>query len=296
MEGDRKSRIRKRFRRIGSAVKQLAISATGRYVRSVLMPVGGHRFVLILAHMRSGSTLLSHLLMGHPQVLGVGERNLTYSGPDDLDRLAAILHWESRQFIRRFPWILDQINHDRLLPDGQLLHLPNVKTLFLIREPLASVSSIVRTFEPRYGGWTVERAAEYYEQRLSMLRDYSDVMSRDVGERTTVSDVQSKRSVVAARACFTTYDELVDQPRQVLPRIQAFLGLDEPISEHYPLQSCTGKRGDPSPIIRAGTIVRNRPTPIEIPAEIRQRLERAYADCRTRLSRFTNPLEHSKAA
>ncbi|HUA89621.1 MAG TPA: sulfotransferase, partial [Steroidobacteraceae bacterium] len=34
--------------------------------------------LLVLGHMRSGSTLLLHLLMTHPQIAAVGERNAVY--------------------------------------------------------------------------------------------------------------------------------------------------------------------------------------------------------------------------
>ena len=36
---------------------------------------GPTHYVLVLGHMRAGTTLLAHILMSHPAILGCGERN-----------------------------------------------------------------------------------------------------------------------------------------------------------------------------------------------------------------------------
>src|SRR5262245_57001546 len=43
--------------------------------------------ILILGHMRSGSTLLLHILLTNPEVIGCGERNAVYRSPEDFDKL-----------------------------------------------------------------------------------------------------------------------------------------------------------------------------------------------------------------
>lgn len=273
-----------RIRAIASYAKRAAVLGLSAYVQAFLKPKGGHTYVLILAHMRSGSSLMAHLLMGHPGILGGGERNQTYATPADFRRLAAMLHLENRRFLRSPRLILDQINHDRMLRDPSMITLPNVKKLFLIREPIGSVSSMVRTFEPLYGGWNVDRAAEYYESRLKTLCQYAKL----IREQASLDD-----------SFFTTYDQLLSNPQTVLDGIQEFLNLDEPIQEQYPLQRCTGKRGDPSPTIRAGTIVRktNR-EPIEIAKHIQSHLNQCYLECRSVLGGLPNSgvLELRKAA
>ena len=46
-----------------------------------------YRYVFILAHMRSGSTLLAHLLASHPDFVGAGETKVCYRTPADLPQL-----------------------------------------------------------------------------------------------------------------------------------------------------------------------------------------------------------------
>jgi LPS sulfotransferase NodH len=40
-----------------------------------------YEFVHILSHMRSGSTLLAHLLASHPEIIGYGETHIRYRSP-----------------------------------------------------------------------------------------------------------------------------------------------------------------------------------------------------------------------
>ena len=105
--------------------------------------------VFILGHMRSGSTLLLHILLSHPDIAGCGEQNTPYRTVRDLHRLAITARFAQGPLLRRFRYVVDQINHDRFTPNEALLQDSRVRLLFLIREPPASLSSIVhltRTF------------------------------------------------------------------------------------------------------------------------------------------------------
>jgi hypothetical protein len=73
-------------------------------------------YVFVLGHMRPGSSLLHHILVSHPDLLGCGERNVAYDSADDLHRLQLAARRHRRAYWRRYRYLVDQINHDRFVP------------------------------------------------------------------------------------------------------------------------------------------------------------------------------------
>jgi hypothetical protein len=207
--------------------------------------------------MRCGSTLLLHILLTQPRIIGCGERNAPYGSLDDLDKLAVIVRLRQRALLRRCSYVVDQINHDRFTPNESLLRHPRVRLIFLTREPPETIASIVKLTKTYYDGWSAEKAADYYIQRLNTLARQAQAMPG------------------AGQALAFTYRDLIERTPATLGRLQSFLGLDTGLSEQYALQEFTGARGDPSDKIRAGRILRNQSTiTIEIPP---RELERAWA-------------------
>ena len=163
-------------------------------------------------------------------------------------------------------FFLDQINHDLLIREDDLLDDPELYIIFLIRQPLESISSMVRLFGPRWR-WTFEDAAGYYIKRLATLARYAGLISRK------------------NNCFFLTYSQFVNETGNTLKAIQGFLELKTPFSEYYELTKLTGKSGDPSENIRAGRILRNRKTPplIHIPEGYLREIQNGYDRCRKRL-------------
>ncbi|MCY2988524.1 MAG: sulfotransferase [Planctomycetota bacterium] len=219
--------------------------------------------VFILGHMRSGSTLLLHILLSHPDIAGRGEQNTPYRTVRDLHRLAMTARFAQGPLLRRFRYVVDQINHDRFTPNEALLQDSRVRLLFLIREPPASLSSIVHLTRTFYAEWPMQRVADYYVQRLNTLARYAELSAHD------------------GRALPLSYQALVADTSSTLGRLRAFLDLETGLSERYDMQPFTGCRGDPSDTIRAGRIVRDREPPrVEIPADVLDRAWQAYDACR----------------
>src|ERR1700731_2228397 len=69
-----------------------------------------YRFIFILGHMRSGSTLLSHILASHLDIVGAGEAHITYQTPADLPQLVLRTCEFLRRPVLRETYIVDQIN------------------------------------------------------------------------------------------------------------------------------------------------------------------------------------------
>ena len=225
--------------------------------------------ILILGHMRSGSTLLLHILLTHPEIIGCGERNAAYHSADELDRLAMAARLDQFRLFKSFRYVVDQINHDRFTPCEELLQHPQIRLIFLTREPPTAISSIVNLSRTFYDGGLVEEAADYYEQRLRTLARYSENLPRHV------------------RALRLTYRELVEHTSHTFERLQDFLALKTGFTEQYDLQQFTGHRGDPAEKIQAGTIVRDGVgTQVELPAGTLDRAWQSYYACQQAMERF----------
>jgi len=223
--------------------------------------------ILILGHMRSGSTLLLHLLMADSRIIGCGERNTAYRTALDLDKLELAARFAARAPLRRLRYTVDQINHDRFTPNLGLLTGERVRRIFLIRRPVVAIRSILDLTRDHYTPWTLEQAIDYYARRLRTLAAMA------------ASDPE--------RAVGIRFEDLVGTPGPTLERLTRFLGLTRPLGEHYPVQPFTGRRGDPSPVIGAGRIIRDAPEPgLEVePSRLGEAVE-AYAACDAAVSRL----------
>lgn len=198
-------------------------------------------YVFILSHMRSGSSLLAHILASNPEILGYGESMTRYSAPRDFDLLALKI----AVMLRRMPlkdskrYLLDKLLHNVLLSPGgmELLISHGVRLIFLLRSPEESLGSLVRSLS-----YTPEQAAQYYVDRLDMLHRY-------------VEHIPQGYPAVAL-----TYHQLVYETDSVLNRLHSVLELHSPLSEQYEILPTTGRRGigDFSSNIKAGRILRHR--------------------------------------
>ncbi len=224
-------------------------------------------FIFVMAHMRSGSTLLTHILSSHPEVAGYSESNYTYRSARQLKEHIRAVHYIQRdlKFCERY--VVDQINHNEYTPDFTWLVERGVKFIFLIREPRESLSSIIKLKEPF--GWGEQQAAQYYIKRLRFL-------------------------VACAQQCplerlplFVTYHDLIDNTSGVLKALQNFTGVQSAFSEKYSVTHTTGKQGDPSSNIKAGAIVRNRKKELRpVNTQLLGEAEEAYQRCSTALTPF----------
>lgn len=216
--------------------------------------------VLILGHMRSGSTLLHHILISHQDLLGSGERNAYYGSLDDLAMLRLRVQHDQRLWLRFPKYAVDQVNHNKFTPSPILLRAPQVRCIFLLREPITSVSSLMRVLAPLYG-FGLEEAVAYYNDRLAGLA------------RLAASLADSKQTA------FLTYDDLLHKTRATLSGLSSFLELDADLDEEYNTFNFTGRRGDPGKKIQRKRISRESSEPLNLPSAEVEKLEAAYTEC-----------------
>jgi hypothetical protein len=197
------------------------------------------QYILVLAHMRSGSTLLHHLLQTNPFVLGAGESNQTIESRMDLMQLSLRTHYRANSVWNWHQYVTDYSNHTRQLRNVSLLLSPDVRTIFLIREPRGAIGSMVSELARHYQ-WSFAQSIDYYYERTSALCK----LAGELGSRQPT------------RAFALTYDSLTSDTSAALGALQRHLGLSQPFSSNYKVHAYTGKRGDPSDRIRAGNVLK----------------------------------------
>jgi hypothetical protein len=232
-------------------------------------------FILVVSHMRSFSSLLCHILGSHPEISGYGETQQPYRGRIDLDRLARTVRGQIGDApLGRF--VLDKILHNHLEIAPTVLARPDVRCLFLLREPrdtMSSVIDMVRSLGRGQGALSdPQQVAAYYAERVRQMAHYA--------------------TLPGLNAVFVDSARLIDDTDAVLAGLSRWLDLGSALVPEYQTFPLTGRpgHGDTSANIRAGTIVkdaelrhRDREV-VAIPDDALERASRAYDACRAALS------------
>jgi len=222
------------------------------------------RYIMVASHMRSGSSLLHHLLQTNRLILGAGESNRVYRNAADLRRFSLWAHVARRSLFNWHAFVADQINHTDKLRDVALLRRSDVKTVILIREPRCTIASLLKLMNEFYGSrWTDQDAIAYYLERIEALRALAVDLS----------------SAPGTRAFLLTYTELVDEPVASLGALQRHLGLREPFSTTYETFDYTRTRGDPMPkVIARRILAQDGHSDYALPIEWRSPVEARYLE------------------
>ncbi|MFC4721290.1 sulfotransferase [Geojedonia litorea] len=212
-----------------------------------------------MSHMRSGSSLLEHILSTNDQILGIGEQNRIYRNKTDLELIEYRARWVLKKFLKRYKYSVDQILHSEYISDRSILKDNSIKCIFLIRKPMETISSI-----ENLGGYPYNinnrgkfNSINYYNKRVSEL-------------------IQISRLIPANSQFFLTYNELISKPDETLQSLRDFLELKTPLTKEYKLKPTTGKMGDRSENIKAGTIILTKSKTIKLGKEICSKLVANY--------------------
>jgi len=221
------------------------------------------RYLFILGHMRSRSSLLSHILGSHPDISGYAESHVRYDGRLDFIRLRYRVR-EMLDGAALSRYVLDKVLHSWYLQPA-LLERMEARTILLVREPAGSMRSLASQEVRKGEGSPLERSLKHYRRQLDWLEACAAGLSR--------------------RPVFIESSSLLGNTPRVLELLRDRLALSEPLSERYDLFKHTGRPvyGDPSDIIRTGTVVRDAPATgeaeAEIPAALLDEARRAYEHC-----------------
>lgn len=197
---------------------------------------GDRRMLFVLGHMRTGSSLLVHILASHRKIKGYGETHNIYADAEDFGATAAKVYRQLRSLPGEESYVLDKVLHAYQIANADVLAHPSVRVIFMIRRPDMALSSMVRN-DVVSGP---DEACQHYIEQLGWVEELSTV-------------------VPAEQWTHTTYTELTQKTEDVLSRLESFLELVAPLSERYETNRHTGTSGigDPGPHIEAGYIKRD---------------------------------------
>lgn len=230
------------------------------------------KILFIFSHMRSGSSLLTHILSCNPEIIGYGETHINYSCKQDLKDLIFKVYWQRRNYGMSHKYVLDKVLHDHKFLDMNILSSGNVYSIFLLREPKRSLSSML-DLKPH---WTEEEALDYYGKRLSMLESYAKTINSQ------------------ERSLFLTYDSILNQTHAVFDALKLFLGTKEGFSEEYKVLKTTGMQGigDSSANIKAGHIIRkSRSLENQVSQELVEKGTQYFNQCSATLSEYCTTIK-----
>lgn len=195
------------------------------------------RYLFLLSHMRSYSSLLAHVLGSNEEIDGYGEMHLRYRSRIDLLRL----RWRVRRSVGaplHGRWLLDKMLHNKIRAPWRLLPPERWRTIIFLRRPAATLRSLVASMPDagRQHAAHSQLCCDYYVARLHRLR----------------SDGES----LGARALYLDADALTRRTETTLAFLGNWLALQAPLQASYRLFPHTGESGigDPTGSILTGRI------------------------------------------
>jgi hypothetical protein len=220
--------------------------------------------LFVFSHMRCYSSVLSHVLGSHPEIDGYCETHLRYRCALDVLRLKWRVRWLTGEPLRG-RYVLDKILHNYPVA-SRLLEGPRTRAVFLLRQPVEVVQSIVHMgthLDANDRNANVASATKYYVERLRRLTQLARVLG--------------------TRAAFVESEMLMARTEGALEFLRDFLGLDAPLDRRYRSFSRTGVPGygDPSGMIHNGEISTQRRTRLRysMPTTSIAEAVQAHAEC-----------------
>jgi hypothetical protein len=217
------------------------------------------KYLFVFSHMRSRSSVLSHVLGTNSNICGYRELHTTYRGRMSLIKMRAMI-FSDLECNLNDKYLLDKILHDYHFSD-RVFEIVKPKVIFLLREPEDTIKSIINI-----GYNDPMKVMDYYCDRLMSLIEYSKKIGKGY--------------------FFIESNELVDNTDNVLESLSIWLNLSEPLDKRYLTFRNTGKpgHGDTSHNIKSGILKKTKNySDLKIPREVLQRGESSYKNCRDSL-------------
>lgn len=232
-----------------------------RRVRFAYEMAAPRRYLLVMSHMRSYSSLLSHILNSHQDIDGYVEMHKPYRGDLDLVELALRVRHSTGERLRG-RYVMDKVLHNYSVAPN-VLHRRDVFTVFSIREPEQTVRSII--------------AMGLRREQLDWKSNPEKVVNHYVKRLDTLAEVIKRKP---HNSVYFEADQLIHNTDETLRVLSSYLELATPLRGSYETSSLTGKAGygDPSQYIGTGQIVARRDdySHIHVPDALMTKAHRAY--------------------
>lgn len=199
-------------------------------------------YIFLISHMRGYTTLLSHILGSHEEILGYTEMHQSYRTHLGLTKLRYKAKFTATT--THVPkYLFDKLLHSEYKIYKQISRKKNVHLIIMVREPIATIKSILKmgqTFGKVPWYKDEPKVLDYYIKRLAKI----------------VKNAKEAKG----NYFFIEGERLIDNPDIVLSNLSSFLGLETPLSKEYQTFNFTGTPGlgDSSEHIKAKTIVKKR--------------------------------------
>jgi len=247
----------------------LIVSYTRKISKIVLNPqciFAKTDYLFIFSHMRSRSSVLSHILGSHDKICGYSELHCSYQNSISLLKMRSKISEELQCKIKN-KYLLDKLLHNELLFSEKVFKKAKPKIIFLLREPESTIKSIMNMGHITGIDWykDPEKATDYYCSRLLKLEEYSKQIDDSF---------------------FIDSNDLVEDTENLLNTLSNWLHLEKPLEKEYSIFSHTGEAGygDPSQNIKSGIVKKTEGHPdIEIPLDILQKAISHYIACKDTL-------------
>jgi hypothetical protein len=200
--------------------------------------------IFVFSHKRGRTTLLSHILATHPQICGYRELHCKYTNKLDLIRTKVALYEDQEAFLKA-DYLLDKILHNEWLFKEDLFDEADNLYLFILRQPEATMLSMIKRHIQNNDIDTVNMQSTYYIARLRELRRYW-------------LELKSPKLAIDS-------DEILFDSENILEKISRFLGLKSPLTPEYDTFEKTGVAGagDMSVNISSGKLNQNKIVMVE---------------------------------
>jgi hypothetical protein len=276
-------RLKTRSQKLRREIRRLLMQAKTLAMRPVSL-VARNQFIFIMGHMRSGSSLLCHLLCSSDQILGFGETHTNYRYRSDLAKLLMCVGNQTGENPFNYRYVLDKIVGCQHVICRSVLTDRRCRYVFLVREPVATVASLIamrRQFHDESQDQLLAFAARHYTKRIDQLLNMVDA----------IDDRE--------RCLLVTHHQLLSETSSTFTAFERFFDLRAPLREEYDVMPTTGQPGvgDPSPNIRLGRIHRALPQKhIQMPAAMLSELQHCYENCLAMLEGSVQTVSFRKLA
>ena len=222
------------------------------------------KYIFILSHMRSYSTLLSHILANNSEVCGYTEMHQPYYSTVDLYNLKLKAKQRYGKNTNK-KYILDKILHNAHTISDNILRNKDLHTVFLLRKPMDTLKSIIKIrSNPDAVNTNNDETVvkNYYIKRLERLIELSNLTK--------------------GKNYFIISENIIENTEETLHQLSKFLNLNEELAPDYETFQYTGTKeyGDTSEYIKKGEIIRDRGnSDVQITKKFRIECEAAYEKC-----------------
>jgi len=224
------------------------------------------KYLFVVSHMRSRSSVLSHILGNNPEVIGYKELHQAYKGKKSLINMQIELAKDLKPNFKN-KYLLDKILNNYTISDA-ILKKVQPKMLFLLRDPEETIKSIInmgfKTGVAQYKDPI--KVTAYYCKRLRNLEQLSYKAGKG--------------------HLFIESIDLVENSEGTLNKISNWLNLESRLKTTYTTFKDTGVIGfgDPLENIKSGVLqATSGYSNVDIPEHLLREAQDSYENCRVTL-------------